>query len=57
MERRKFSRVFKRETEAGHGARRFYRTGDRDLDVHENELRIWLRELAADPQQAFPGQG
>ncbi|GAO73666.1 hypothetical protein CSE6_057_51030 [Comamonas sp. E6] len=29
----------------------------RDLDVHENALRIWIRELAADPQQAFPGQG
>jgi transposase len=29
----------------------------RDLDVHENVLRTWVRELAADPQQAFPGQG
>ena len=29
----------------------------RDLDVHENVLRKWVRELAADPQQAFPGQG
>ena len=29
----------------------------RDLDVHENVLRKWIRELAADPQQAFAGQG
>ena len=29
----------------------------RDLDVHENVLRKWMRELAADPQQAFPGNG
>ncbi len=29
----------------------------RDLDVHENVLRKWVREFAADPQQAFPGQG
>lgn len=29
----------------------------RDLDVHENVLRKWVKELAADPTQAFPGQG
>lgn len=29
----------------------------RDLDVHENVLRKWIRELAGDPQQAFPGKG
>ena len=29
----------------------------RDLGVHENVLRKWVRELRADPQQAFPGQG
>lgn len=29
----------------------------RVLDVHENVLRKWVRELAADPQQAFLGQG
>jgi transposase len=29
----------------------------RDLDVHENVLRKWMRDAAADPQQAFPGQG
>jgi transposase len=29
----------------------------RDLDVHENMLRKWIRELAGDPKQAFPGKG
>ena len=29
----------------------------RDLDVHENVLRKWVRELDADPRQAFPGPG
>ena len=29
----------------------------RDLDVHENVLRKWIREAMADPQEAFPGKG
>jgi transposase len=29
----------------------------RDLDVHENVLRTWVKEFAADPVGAFPGQG
>ena len=29
----------------------------RDLDVHENVLRKWVREAGEDPQQAFPGKG
>lgn len=29
----------------------------RDIDVHENQLRKWVREFATDPAQAFPGQG
>jgi transposase len=29
----------------------------RDLDVHENVLRKWVRAAAADPQEAFPGSG
>ena len=29
----------------------------RDLDLHESRLRAWMREFAADPQQAFPGKG
>jgi transposase len=27
----------------------------RDLDIHENVLRKWVREFAADPREAFPG--
>ena len=29
----------------------------RDLDLHENVLRRWVRELKVDPIHAFPGQG
>jgi transposase len=29
----------------------------RDLDFHENVLRKWVRDHAADPAQAFPGHG
>ena len=29
----------------------------RDLDVHENVLRKWVKQFAADPREAFPGQG
>ena len=29
----------------------------RDLDVHENVLRKWVKEFSADPVQVFPGQG
>lgn len=29
----------------------------KDLDVHENVLRKWVREAKADPLHAFPGQG
>lgn len=29
----------------------------RDLGVHENLLRQWAKDFAADPQHAFPGQG
>ena len=29
----------------------------KDLDVHENVLRKWVKEFAADPGQAFPGHG
>ena len=28
-----------------------------DLDVGENILRRWIKELTARPGQAFPGQG
>ncbi|GHH26666.1 transposase [Sphingomonas glacialis] len=29
----------------------------RDLDLHENVLRKWVREAEVDPQSAFPGNG
>jgi len=29
----------------------------RDLDVQVNVLRKWVREMATDPQRAFPGDG
>jgi transposase len=29
----------------------------RDLEIHENMLRRWMKELSADPAQAFPGHG
>lgn len=29
----------------------------RDLDVHENLLRRWVKQLADDPLEAFPGHG
>ena len=58
MERRRFSREFKLEAvklvrERGVTVAQ----AARDLDVHENVLHKWVREFAADPQQAFPGQG
>jgi transposase len=56
--RRQFSREFKLEAvrlvkERGVSVAQ----ASRDLDVHENVLRKWMREQAADPQQAFPGKG
>ena len=58
MGRRSFSREFKLEAvrlvrERGVSVAQ----AARDLDVHENVLRKWVKELAADPQHAFPGQG
>jgi transposase len=58
MGRRVFSREFKLEAvklvkERGVGVRE----AARDLDVHENVLRKWVRDVAADSQQAFPGHG
>ena len=58
MERRKFSREFKLEAvklvvERGVG----FAQAARDLDLHVNVLRKWVREQAADPVQAFPGKG
>jgi transposase len=58
MGRRSFSREFKLE------AVRLVRDrgvsvaqAARDLDLHANMLRNWVRQFAADPGHAFPGQG
>jgi transposase len=58
MERRKFGREFKIEAvrlvkERGVSVAQ----AARDLDVHENVLRKWVRDFATDPGQAFPGHG
>ena len=58
MARRRFTREFKLE------AVRLVREQGvkvsevaRDLDIHENVLRKWVRDYAADPAHAFPGAG
>ena len=58
MGRRSFSREFKLE------AVRLVRErgvtvaqAARDLDLHQNMLRNWVRDFSADPAQDFPGQG
>lgn len=58
MQRRRFGREFKIEAvrlirERGVSVAQ----ASRDLEVHENVLRKWVKEFSADPGQAFPGQG
>ena len=58
MRRRKFSREFKLEAvrlvkDRGVAVAQ----AARDLDLHENVLRKWIREAISDPQHAFPGHG
>ena len=58
MQRRKFGREFKIEAvrlvrERGVSLAQ----ASRDLDVHANVLRNWVRDFAADPAQSFPGHG
>jgi len=58
MQRRKFSREFKFEAvklvrDRGVSVAQ----AARDLDVHENVLRKWVRDHEADPASAFPGHG
>jgi transposase len=58
MQRRRFGREFKIEAvrlikDRGVSVAQ----AARDLDVHENVLRKWVKEFAADPAQAFPGPG
>ena len=58
MQRRKFSREFKVEAvklvrERGVSVAQ----AGRDLGVHENVLRKWVKEFGSDPAQSFPGHG
>ena len=58
MQRRKFSREFKLEAvrlvkDRGVAVAQ----ACRDLDLHENVLRKWIKEFGSDPVQAFPGHG
>jgi transposase len=56
--RREFSREYKLEAVKlirGRGVS--IAQASRDLDVHENVLRKWVKDFDADPGQAFPGQG
>jgi transposase len=58
MGRRRFDRAFKLEAvklvrERGVSVAQ----AARDLDLHENVLRKWIKDFTADPQHAFPGQG
>ena len=58
MRRRKFNREFKVEAvklvrERGVSVAQ----AARDLDVHENVLRKWIKEFGADPAHSFPGRG
>jgi transposase len=58
MGRRRFDRAFKLDAvklvrERGVSVAQ----AARDLDLNENMLRRWIKDFAADPQHAFPGQG
>ena len=58
MERKRYAREFKLEAvrlvkERGVSVAQ----ASRDLGVHANVLREWVRAFAADPEQAFPGRG
>ena len=58
MGRRAYSREFKIEAvrlvrERGVTVKQ----AAKDLGIHENSLRAWIRDVAADREQAFPGTG
>lgn len=58
MQRRKFSREYKLEAVKLVREREVtVAPASRDLDVHENVLRKWVREYGDDPSQSFPGKG
>jgi transposase len=58
MQRRRFNREFKVEAvklvkERGVSVAQ----AARDLEVHENVLRKWVKEFGADSAHSFPGHG
>ncbi len=56
--RRRFSREFKQEAVRLVRERKVAMAQvARDLDVHVNLLRGWVRAQLADPVHAFPGEG
>jgi transposase-like protein len=56
--RRRYNREFKVEAVRLVVARRVAVTqAARELNVHANVLRNWVRAYRADPKQAFPGVG
>src|ERR1700687_4944869 len=58
MERRQFTREFKLEAVRLIKQRGVsYAQASKDLGVHPTQLRNWVKQLADDPQHAFPGQG
>jgi transposase len=57
MPRRKFAREFKVEAVKLVNARGVSVPQARDLGVHENVLRKWVKEFGSAPVQAFPGHG
>jgi transposase len=58
MARRSFSREFKLEAVRLVEERGVTVTqAARDLDIHDNVLRRWVRQYREDPAHAFPGAG
>jgi transposase len=58
MERRQFTREFKLEAVRLIKQRGVsYAQASQDLGVHPTQLRNWVKQLADDPQHAFPGHG
>jgi len=58
MRRRQFGREFKIEAvRLIKDCRVSVAQASRDLNVHENGSRKWVKLFSADPAQAFPGHG
>ena len=58
MKRRTFTREFKIEAVKLIRDRGVsYTQASDDLGIHPTQLREWVKNLADDPQHAFPGQG